>query len=76
VPAASIRPTSRARERETLAGGHRTHPPRTGVWPIKPEWLPQRQAWIDRYEAAAQSFAACRFMESLGSGTIAPGCET
>jgi hypothetical protein len=42
--------------------------PRPGIWPVKPEHLPVRQTWIDRYEAKASAFSACRFVESLGSG--------
>lgn len=44
--------------------------PRPGVWPIAPERMPQRQSWIARYEAAAKSFAACTFLEALGSGAV------
>jgi len=42
--------------------------PRPGIWPVNPEHLAVRQAWIDQYEAKASAFAACRFVESLGSG--------
>lgn len=41
--------------------------PRPGVWPVAPERLPARQAWIERYETAAAGHAACRFVERLGS---------
>lgn len=44
--------------------------PRPGVWPIRPESLAMRQAWIARYEAKSASFAACRYVESLGSGKV------
>lgn len=44
--------------------------PRPGVWPVAPDRLPQRQSWIARYEAAAKSFAACTFLEALGSGAV------
>lgn len=44
--------------------------PRPGVWPVAPEHLPGRAAWVARYEAAAQHFAACTFLETLGSGTV------
>lgn len=43
--------------------------PRPGVWPIKPERLPARKHWVDTYEKAAQRYAACRFIEALGSST-------
>ena len=32
------------------------------------ERLPLRRAWIEKYEAAADSFAACQFVETAGSG--------
>lgn len=44
--------------------------PRPGVWPVSPERLPLRNSWIERYESAAGSFAACRFEESTGSGIV------
>lgn len=40
--------------------------PRPGVWPIQPERLPARQAWVARYEQAAAGHAACRFEAQLG----------
>lgn len=42
--------------------------PRPGVWPVKPEHMPARQAWIAQYEAKASAFSSCQFVESLGSG--------
>ena len=33
--------------------------PRPGVWPVAPDRLPQRAAWIAEYEAAAERFSAC-----------------
>lgn len=42
-------------------------PPRRGVWPIAPERMPERERWIADYERRAQNYAACRFVESLGS---------
>ncbi len=42
--------------------------PRPGVWPVKPEWLPIRQGWIERYEAMAKEFSSCRFVEEVGGG--------
>src|SRR5688572_18341267 len=32
--------------------------PRPGVWPVKPERLPQRNEWIRRYESQAGGVAA------------------
>lgn len=44
--------------------------PRPGVWPVRPEWLPVRREWIASYEAAAAGFAACEFVEDVGSGRV------
>lgn len=46
--------------------------PRPGVWPVKPEWLPGRTAWVARYEELAKGFSACRFEEELGTGSVHP----
>jgi hypothetical protein len=46
--------------------------PRPGLWPVRPEKMAVRQQWIARYEQAAAGFAACRFVESLGSGAMHP----
>lgn len=46
--------------------------PRPGVWPVAAERLPVRNAWIANYEAAASSYAACRFLESVGNGVAHP----
>lgn len=48
--------------------------PRPGVWPVHPERLARREAWIAEYEAAARGFAACRFVEELGQGRPHPRC--
>lgn len=45
---------------------------RPGVWPVDPAKLPVRERWIEEYERAAKDFASCRFLESLGSGTVDP----
>lgn len=49
--------------------------PRPGVWPVAPERLPVRNAWIDDYELRAAGYAACAFVESLGSGTLHPSVQ-
>lgn len=49
--------------------------PRPGVWPVNPERLPQRQEWIDVYEARTPSFASCRFIQSFGHGGNHPAAE-
>ena len=43
-------------------------PPSHAVWPIPPERMPERQAWIERYERAAIEYAACRFEGEFGEG--------
>jgi hypothetical protein len=54
-------------------GGHMK--PRPGIWPVNPERLEERSRWIGRYELAAQKFAACRFIEAMGSSTVDPKAE-
>lgn len=44
--------------------------PRSGNWPVAPEQVPARKAWIERYENQAANYAACRYLETLGSGVI------
>ncbi|MBI1290916.1 hypothetical protein GC173_06680 [bacterium] len=44
--------------------------PRPGVWPVDPARLPERQQWIEAYEHAARSHAACRFLKELGTGAV------
>ena len=41
--------------------------PRPGVWPVAPERLPEREAWVTRYEAAAARHAACEFVGAVGA---------
>jgi len=49
--------------------------PRPGVWPVAPDRLPQRTAWVERYERAAQAYAACRFIEETGGGGVDPEAD-
>ena len=49
--------------------------PRPGVWPVKPEHLEKRQAWICEYEKRARDFASCAFVETIGSATVDPKPE-
>jgi len=49
--------------------------PRPGVWPVAPERMAERQAWIRHYESVAAGFASCRFLEALGSGAAHPAAE-
>ncbi|MCW1917039.1 hypothetical protein OJ996_25845 [Luteolibacter sp. GHJ8] len=44
--------------------------PRPGVWPVDPSRLHLRNEWIARYEQVATGFAACHFLEAIGSGTV------
>ena len=50
--------------------------PRTGVWPVRHDRLPERTEWIANYEAHAEAFAACTFIESMGSGYVHPKIAT
>ena len=50
--------------------------PRPGVWPVHPDRLGERSAWIAVYEGRAKDFASCRFVEALGSGHIHPKVGT
>ncbi len=47
-----------------------------GVWPVVAERRAARSEWIERYESAARSHAACRFVETAGSGVIAPDLQS
>ena len=49
--------------------------PRPGVWPIKPERVPDRQRWVADYERLSMGFASCSYMRSLGGGAIDPDIE-
>ncbi len=44
--------------------------PRPGTWPVAPERLAVRAAWVSAYEARARAFASCRFIGSVGTGYI------
>jgi hypothetical protein len=44
--------------------------PRPGVWPVAPEQLARRSAWVLAYERRAAEFAACKFIESMGSAVV------
>lgn len=49
--------------------------PYPGVWPINPDRLPERQRWVKDYERKARDYAACRYLESLGSSVTDPGAR-
>ena len=46
--------------------------PRPGVWPVAPERLPMRNAWLKNYDATSIDYASCALIDSLGSGTVHP----
>lgn len=48
--------------------------PRPGVWPVREERRAEREAWIERYEAVAVGYAACRWVEDLGDGRVDLRC--
>jgi len=41
--------------------------PQPGVWPVSPDRLPARDAWVARYEKAAEGYAACQYLGSVGN---------
>jgi hypothetical protein len=45
----------------------REHLPRPNVWPVPPDKLPARDAWVARYERAAEGYAACQYLASVGN---------
>jgi hypothetical protein len=49
--------------------------PRPGTWPVDPERWPERLLWVVDYEQRAESFASCRYLETLGEGATAPEIE-
>lgn len=46
--------------------------PQPGIWPVASEHMPLRQAWVEKYEAASSSYAACAYLESLGAESVHP----
>jgi hypothetical protein len=38
----------------------------TSTWPVAPERLPERRAWVYDYERVCEQFSACRFIGSFG----------
>jgi len=45
--------------------------PNPGVWPVRPEHMAMRTAWVAEYEKVAEKFASCRYLETFGSGNAA-----
>jgi hypothetical protein len=56
--------------------GVESHVRPRGVWPVAAELMPVRSAWVEAYEERAAEFAACRFVESFGSGIVHPDVGT
>jgi hypothetical protein len=50
--------------------------PRRGTWPVPPEKRAEREAWTREYEAASRGYAACRFVEAVGTGAMHIDIET
>ncbi len=44
--------------------------PRPGVWPVRPEAMAKRNAWIEHYEREAARYAACNFVAALGNPSV------
>lgn len=44
--------------------------PRPGIWPVAEDRLPKRNEWLKIYDEKSVDFAACSFLETLGSGLI------
>ena len=49
--------------------------PRPGVWPVKPEHVEQRQAWVSEYDDKAPAYASCHFVCQLGVSEIDPKAD-
>lgn len=45
-----------------------------GKWPIDPERRPERDRWVQAYEAKAADYAACRYLEDIGAGRTDSRC--
>lgn len=50
--------------------------PRPGVWPVRPERMAGRSAWIAHYENEAARFAACTLVAVLGNQQVHPKVAT
>lgn len=54
--------------------GVRDHMPPSwsGRWPVPPKYAQARAIWVNQYDRVAKDFAACHFMEALGTAHIDP----
>lgn len=43
---------------------------RLGIWPVDPQDLAIREAWVREYEQHAKHYASCRFVEQFGSQIV------
>jgi hypothetical protein len=46
-----------------------------GCWPIPEEGMAEREAWIKRYNQAAEGYASCHFLRRLGSERLHPKAD-
>ncbi len=53
-------------------GMPRLHPPYSAAWRPEHAALPARQAWIGVYEDEARGYAACRYLDTVGTGSEDP----
>lgn len=51
-------------------GLQRMRPPYSAAWRPEHAVLPARLAWVDAYQRKAQDYASCRYIETLGDGTV------
>ena len=50
--------------------------PRTGRWPLTdPGEIARREDWLREYDQARAGYAACRFLETVGTSFSDPACE-
>ena len=54
----------------------RLHPPYSSAWRPEHAALPARRAWVESYDREAQGYAACRYLETLGSGATDADAES
>ncbi len=53
----------------------RLRPPYSAAWRPEHADLPARREWIAAYESEAEEYAACRYVETLGSAHADPAAE-
>jgi hypothetical protein len=49
--------------------GFQQERPRT-LWPVAPHQQALRQKWIAQYEQHAEQYAACHYLEEMGSSRV------